>query len=122
MILYVDEGIHFLGCASATKWGANNPFDQPDVLPQICEKIVLPNIRLRASDTELFVDNPYVLSNYSRTKNDEGVVEVYCCQRNFLFTTVSPVRFTVAGWEHAVHVPLKSKVKYQDLRKWKSGG
>ncbi len=53
----VASGIHFLSVASTQKWNPN-PFDDDSVLTAICEKVVLPNIRLRPSDIELFEMNP----------------------------------------------------------------
>jgi exportin-2 (importin alpha re-exporter) len=53
----VAKGIHFLSSAAATHW-QQSPFEDPNVLSGICEKIVFPNIILRDSDVELFEDNP----------------------------------------------------------------
>mmetsp|Transcript_55561 Transcript_55561/g.157796 ORF Transcript_55561/g.157796 Transcript_55561/m.157796 type:complete len:967 (-) Transcript_55561:328-3228(-) len=53
----VAKGIRFLSSAAATHW-PQSPFDDPNVLSGICEKVVFPNIILRDSDVELFEDNP----------------------------------------------------------------
>lgn len=53
----VARGIQFLSSASSTRW-PQSPFDDPNVLSGICEKVVFPNIVLRDSDAELFEDNP----------------------------------------------------------------
>lgn len=53
----VARGIHFLSSAAATHW-PQSPFEDPNVLSGICEKVVFPNIMLRDSDVELFQDNP----------------------------------------------------------------
>ena len=55
----VASGIKFLASAAGTKWeSAASPFDSPGALESICEKVVLPNLKLRESDEELFRDNP----------------------------------------------------------------
>jgi len=51
------KGMHFLSSAAATQW-QQSPFQDPNVLSGICEKVVFPNIVLRDSDVELFEDNP----------------------------------------------------------------
>eukprot|EP00933_Yihiella_yeosuensis_P027476 TRINITY_DN21379_c0_g1_i1.p1 TRINITY_DN21379_c0_g1~~TRINITY_DN21379_c0_g1_i1.p1 ORF type:complete len:966 (+),score=204.50 TRINITY_DN21379_c0_g1_i1:60-2957(+) len=53
----VAKGIHFLSSAAATHW-PQSPFEDPNVLSGICEKVVFPNILLRESDVELFEDQP----------------------------------------------------------------
>jgi len=51
------RGIGFLSSAAATQW-PQSPFEDPNVLSGICEKVVFPNIVLRDSDAEMFEDNP----------------------------------------------------------------
>jgi exportin-2 (importin alpha re-exporter) len=51
------SGIKFLSSASGTRW-KDSPFDDPQALTAICEKVIIPNIFLRESDVELFDDNP----------------------------------------------------------------
>mmetsp|Transcript_81971 Transcript_81971/g.171553 ORF Transcript_81971/g.171553 Transcript_81971/m.171553 type:complete len:967 (+) Transcript_81971:128-3028(+) len=53
----VAKGIRFLSSAAMTHW-PQSPFEDPNVLSGICEKVVFPNIVLRDSDLELFEDNP----------------------------------------------------------------
>lgn len=53
----VAKGIHFLSSSASTQW-PQSPFEDPNVLSGICEKVVFPNILLRDSDIELFEDNP----------------------------------------------------------------
>ena len=55
--LLVSGGIRFLSSAANTRW-TNSPFEEQAALVQICEKLVLPNVQLRESDLELFLDNP----------------------------------------------------------------
>ncbi|CAE7659585.1 cse1l [Symbiodinium pilosum] len=53
----VAKGIQFLSSTAATQW-PQSPFEDPNVLSGICEKVVFPNVLLRDSDIELFEDNP----------------------------------------------------------------
>lgn len=53
----VARGIRFLSSAASTHW-PQSPFEDPNVLSGICEKVVFPNIILRDSDVEMFEDNP----------------------------------------------------------------
>eukprot|EP00446_Apocalathium_sp_SHHI-4_P008304 CAMPEP_0177163592 /NCGR_PEP_ID=MMETSP0367-20130122/6494_1 /TAXON_ID=447022 ORGANISM="Scrippsiella hangoei-like, Strain SHHI-4" /NCGR_SAMPLE_ID=MMETSP0367 /ASSEMBLY_ACC=CAM_ASM_000362 /LENGTH=1049 /DNA_ID=CAMNT_0018609427 /DNA_START=1 /DNA_END=3147 /DNA_ORIENTATION=+ len=53
----VAKGIQFLSSAASTHW-PQSPFEDPNVLSGICEKVVFPNIVLRDSDVEMFEDNP----------------------------------------------------------------
>ncbi|OLP76501.1 Exportin-2, partial [Symbiodinium microadriaticum] len=53
----VAKGIQFLSSTAATHW-PQSPFEDPNVLSGICEKVVFPNVLLRDSDVELFEDNP----------------------------------------------------------------
>ncbi|CAJ1447658.1 unnamed protein product [Effrenium voratum] len=53
----VAKGIQFLSSTAATRW-PQSPFEDPNVLSGICEKVVFPNVLLRDSDVELFEDNP----------------------------------------------------------------
>lgn len=53
----VAKGIQFLSSTAATQW-PQSPFEDPNVLSGICEKVVFPNVLLRDSDVELFEDNP----------------------------------------------------------------
>eukprot|EP00913_Durusdinium_trenchii_P036050 g33732.t1 len=53
----VAKGIHFLSSTAATQW-PQSPFEDPNVLSGICEKVVFPNVLLRDSDVELFEENP----------------------------------------------------------------
>lgn len=53
----VSVGIMFL--ASVSKHARHKPmFDAPGALQSICEKIIIPNMRFRESDEELFEDDP----------------------------------------------------------------
>ncbi|CAJ1408213.1 unnamed protein product [Effrenium voratum] len=49
----VVAGVAVLSCAAIQDWQAP-PFKDPKVLAAVCERVVLPNIKLRASDLELF--------------------------------------------------------------------
>ncbi|CAD7949735.1 unnamed protein product [Amoebophrya sp. A120] len=54
----VASGIKFLSSAAGQNWGEASPFNDLNALQQICERIVLPNIKLRQIDVELFEDSP----------------------------------------------------------------
>ncbi|CAD7940698.1 unnamed protein product [Amoebophrya sp. A25] len=56
--LLVASGIKFLSAAAGQNWGDASPFADQHALKQICEKIVIPNIKLRQCDVELFEDAP----------------------------------------------------------------
>jgi exportin-2 (importin alpha re-exporter) len=52
----VAKGIKFLSSAASTHW-PQSPFEDPNVLSGICEKVVFPNILLRDADIETFEDS-----------------------------------------------------------------
>jgi exportin-2 (importin alpha re-exporter) len=52
----VTAAIQFLGSASTSVHYKH--FSEPDVLKMICEKIVIPNLKLRDVDLEMFEDQP----------------------------------------------------------------
>ncbi|CAK9114574.1 Exportin-2 (Exp2) (Cellular apoptosis susceptibility protein) (Chromosome segregation 1-like protein) (Importin-alpha re-exporter) [Durusdinium trenchii] len=52
----VISAIAVLSSVSCQEWQAS-PFKDPTVLAAICERVVLPNLKLRASDLELFQDD-----------------------------------------------------------------
>lgn len=53
----VSKALHFLTAVASTK-EHSGIFDNEDVLTQIVEKVILPNVALRESDVELFEDEP----------------------------------------------------------------
>lgn len=55
--LLVSNAIHFLSTV-AFREQCKNLFQQPGVLESLCSKVIIPNIEFRASDEELFEDNP----------------------------------------------------------------
>ncbi|XP_046365033.2 exportin-2-like [Haliotis rufescens] len=55
--LLVSNAIQFLASV-AERPSYKNLFEDPATLAQICEKVIVPNIQLRAADEELFEDNP----------------------------------------------------------------
>lgn len=55
--LLVSNALQFLSTV-AERPHYKNLFEDHDVLSSICEKVIIPNIQFRASDEELFEDNP----------------------------------------------------------------
>lgn len=53
----VSKALHFLTAVATTREHAN-VFNNEEVLTQIVEKVVLPNVTFRESDVELFEDEP----------------------------------------------------------------
>ncbi|KAF2734875.1 Cse1-domain-containing protein [Polyplosphaeria fusca] len=54
--ILVSRALQFLTAVVSTSHG--DSFNNPDVLKQVIEKVVLPNLTLRESDVELFEDEP----------------------------------------------------------------
>ncbi|KAL5115817.1 importin-alpha export receptor [Pleosporales sp. CAS-2024a] len=54
--ILVSKALHFLTAVAATPHAEN--FNNRDVLVQVMEKVILPNLTLRESDVELFDDEP----------------------------------------------------------------
>ncbi|XP_041358734.1 exportin-2-like [Gigantopelta aegis] len=55
--LLVSNAIQFLASV-AERPSYKSLFEDPSTLASICEKVIVPNIQLRAADEELFEDNP----------------------------------------------------------------
>ncbi|XP_076462956.1 exportin-2-like [Babylonia areolata] len=55
--LLVSNAIQFLASV-AERPAYRSLFEDPSTLASICEKVIVPNIQLRAADEELFEDNP----------------------------------------------------------------
>ncbi|KAI8659456.1 hypothetical protein LRP88_06023 [Fusarium phalaenopsidis] len=55
--IVVSKALHFLTAVASTK-EHSGIFNNEDVLTQIVEKVILPNVALRESDIELFEDEP----------------------------------------------------------------
>lgn len=55
--IIVSKALHFLTAVASTKDHAGI-FNNDDVLTQIVEKVILPNVALRESDEEMFEDEP----------------------------------------------------------------
>ena len=53
----VSKALHFLTAVASTQQHSGS-FDHDDVLTQIVEKVVLPNVALREADVEMFEDEP----------------------------------------------------------------
>ena len=55
--IIVSKALHFLTAVASTKEHSES-FNNQDVLTQLVEKVILPNVALRESDIELFEDEP----------------------------------------------------------------
>ncbi|KAF7545040.1 hypothetical protein G7046_g9652 [Stylonectria norvegica] len=55
--IIVSKALHFLTAVASTK-EHSGIFNSEEILTQIVEKVILPNVALRVSDTELFEDEP----------------------------------------------------------------
>jgi exportin-2 (importin alpha re-exporter) len=67
----VSKALHFLTAVTATAQYAGL-FNSEDVITQIVEKVILPNVTLRESDVELFEDEPieYIRRDLEGSDND----------------------------------------------------
>ncbi|PHH71752.1 hypothetical protein CDD80_5012 [Ophiocordyceps camponoti-rufipedis] len=54
---FVSKALHFLTAVAQTKQHSAK-FEDPEVLRQIVDKVILPNVALRESDMEMFEDEP----------------------------------------------------------------
>ena len=67
----VSKALHFLTAVASTKEHAE-AFNSEEVLTQIVEKVVLPNVSLRESDLEMFEDEPIEFIRRDLEGSDAG--------------------------------------------------
>ncbi|KAM3504622.1 hypothetical protein MY10362_003440 [Beauveria mimosiformis] len=69
--ILVSKALHFLTAVTATAQ-YSGLFNSEDVITQIVEKVILPNVTLRESDVELFEDEPieYIRRDLEGSDND----------------------------------------------------
>eukprot|EP00445_Apocalathium_hangoei_P036695 CAMPEP_0203945012 /NCGR_PEP_ID=MMETSP0359-20131031/80633_1 /ASSEMBLY_ACC=CAM_ASM_000338 /TAXON_ID=268821 /ORGANISM="Scrippsiella Hangoei, Strain SHTV-5" /LENGTH=974 /DNA_ID=CAMNT_0050876113 /DNA_START=78 /DNA_END=2998 /DNA_ORIENTATION=+ len=94
-------GIAFLTAASRTEW-ESSPFQDPTALQAICEHIVLPNMKSRPSDVELFLESPqeYIVRDVEGGDEEtrrRSAMDLVRALRRFSNAKVCEVLSTYAG-------------------------